>query len=332
MGRPSKYSPEVRERAVRLVLEHQESTTPSGRAIGSIAAKIGCTAETLRKWVRQAERDSGRRPGLTTVERSAAGSGTGELRAEAGERDSAEGVGVFRAGGARPPTEVMMTFVEEHRELYGVEPICAVLPIAPSTYYEHVAREKDPERRPARSTRRRAGRGDPPGVDGELQRLRCAEGVATAQAGEDRRGPLHRGAIDAELGLRGATRGRTFKTTIPDDGATRPADLVARNFTATRPNQLWVADLTYVATWRGFVYVAFVIDVFSRRIVGWRASTSLRTEIALDALEQALCARPRSEATGAPQRPWSSIPMHPVHGAFGRSRDRAFGRQRGGFV
>ena len=99
-----------------------------------------------------------------------------------------------------------------------------------------------------------------------------------------------------QMGLRGATRGRTFKTTRPDTGATRPADLVARNFTATRPNQLWVADLTYVATWRGFVYVAFVIDVFSRRIVGWRASTSLRAEIALDALEHALYARPRSEA------------------------------------
>jgi transposase InsO family protein len=91
-----------------------------------------------------------------------------------------------------------------------------------------------------------------------------------------------------DLGLRGAIRGRKFKTTIPDEAALRPADLVQRNFTATRPNQLWVADLTFVATWRGFVYVAFVIDVFSRRIVGWRASNSLRTDLALDALEQAL--------------------------------------------
>jgi putative transposase len=86
----------------------------------------------------------------------------------------------------------------------------------------------------------------------------------------------------------GAIRGRQFKTTIPDSSAVRPADLVQRNFTATRPNQLWVADLTFVATWRGFVDVAFVMDVFSRRIVGWRASNSLRTDLALDALEQTL--------------------------------------------
>jgi len=98
-----------------------------------------------------------------------------------------------------------------------------------------------------------------------------------------------------EMGLQGAVRGKTFKTTIPDTAAVRPPDLVDRNFTATRPNQLWLADLTYVATWRGFVYVAFVIDVFSRLIVGWRASTSLRTDLALDALEQAIYSRSDTE-------------------------------------
>jgi transposase InsO family protein len=96
------------------------------------------------------------------------------------------------------------------------------------------------------------------------------------------------------MGLAGAIRGRKFKTTIPDDTAARPTDLVNRMFTATRPNALWVADLTYVATWRGFVYVAFVIDVFARMIVGWRVSSSLRTDLALDALEQALYSRPNS--------------------------------------
>ncbi len=97
------------------------------------------------------------------------------------------------------------------------------------------------------------------------------------------------------LGLAGVTRGRRFKaTTSVDPGAARPQDLVTRRFTAVRPNQLWVADLTYVATWRGFVYVAFVIDVFSRRIVGWRVSSSLRSDLALEALEQALYDRPRS--------------------------------------
>jgi putative transposase len=99
-----------------------------------------------------------------------------------------------------------------------------------------------------------------------------------------------------EMGLQGAVRGRKFKTTITDDAAARPTDLVARDFTATRPNQLWVADLTYVATWRGFVYVAFVIDTYARRIVGWRASNSLRSDLALDALEQAIYDRPGNES------------------------------------
>lgn len=94
-----------------------------------------------------------------------------------------------------------------------------------------------------------------------------------------------------DLGLQGARRGKAFKTTIPDDSALRPADLVDRQFVATRPDQLWVADITFVATWRGFVFVAFVIDVFSRRIVGWRVSTSMKTELVLDALEQAIHAR-----------------------------------------
>ena len=100
-----------------------------------------------------------------------------------------------------------------------------------------------------------------------------------------------------ELGLQGVIRGRKCKTTVPDETAVRPLDLVDRNFTAPRPNQLWVADLTYVATWRGFVYVAFVIDAFARRIVGWRVATTLRTDLALDALEQALYDRPLDDGT-----------------------------------
>ena len=118
------------------------------------------------------------------------------------------------------------------------------------------------------------------------QQLR-REGVAVARCTVER--------LMRQMGLHGAVRGRTFTTTHADDSAARPADLVKREFVATRPNQLWVADLTYVATWRGFVYVAFVIDVFARRIVGWRVSSSLRTDLALDALEQALYARPTSD-------------------------------------
>src|SRR5687767_4873011 len=192
----------------------------------------------------------------------------------------------------------MVAFIDEHRETFGVEPICAVLPIAPSLYYELKARDRDPHRRPARARRdeelcahvRRVWRENREvyGVRKVWKQLK-REGQAVARCTVAR--------LMRRLGLAGVVRGRKFTvTTIPDTAMTRPPDLVARQFTAVHPNQLWVADLTYVATWRGFVYVAFVIDVFSRRIVGWRVSNSLRSDLALDALEQALYERRRAEA------------------------------------
>jgi putative transposase len=188
----------------------------------------------------------------------------------------------------------MVAFIDAHRGVYGVEPICAVLPIAPSVYYEHKVRARDPGRQPARARRdadlaehiSRVWREhrEVYGVRKVWKQL-LRVGVAVARCTVAR--------LMRRLGLAGAVRGRAFRrTTIPDALATRPPDLVTRQFTAPRPNQLWVADLTYVATWRGFVYVAFVIDVFSRRIVGWRASSALRSDLALDALEQALYDRP----------------------------------------
>jgi putative transposase len=192
----------------------------------------------------------------------------------------------------------MVRFIDAHRTTFVVEPICVVLPIAPSLYYEVKAREREPDRRPARARRdeqlgeyiRRIWHENRAvyGVRKVWNQLK-REGRAVARCTVAR--------LMRRLGLAGVVRGRTFKvTTIPDTATMRPPDLVARQFTAARPNQLWVADLTYVATWRGFVYVAFVIDVFSRRIVGWRVSTSLRSDLALDALEQALYARRRAEA------------------------------------
>jgi transposase InsO family protein len=193
----------------------------------------------------------------------------------------------------------MVDFVEEHRDEYGVEPICEVLPIAPSTYYQHHARRLDPEKRPHRAKRderlsvevRRVWDESFDGTYGadKVWRQLKRERVFAARCTVER---LMRG-----MGLRGAVRGRVFKiTTIADEAALRPPDLVEREFSATRPNQLWVAELTYVATWAGFVYVAFVVDVFSRSIVGWRVSSSLRSDLALDALEQALHARgPRTD-------------------------------------
>jgi putative transposase len=191
----------------------------------------------------------------------------------------------------------MVAFIEDHRMEYGVEPICRVLPIAPATYYAHRARARDPSLRPAREKR---DEGLSPqvrrvwdenfqvyGAEKVWRQLR-REGVDVARCTVER--------LMKALGLRGVVRGRAFKvTTEADPGLARPADLVKRDFRADRPNQLWVADLTYVATWAGFVYVAFVIDVFSRSIVGWRVSTSLRSDLALDALEQALHTRAPDE-------------------------------------
>ena len=187
----------------------------------------------------------------------------------------------------------MVAYIDDHRDRFGVEPICAVLPIAPSTYFLHKAQQRDPATRSARTQRddelrvaiRRVWDANhhvygPKKVWKQLRR----EGIRVARCTVAR--------LMREMGLRGASRGRAWViTTRTEAAADRPADLVDRQFAATQPNQLWVADFTYVATWRGFVYVAFVIDVFARRIVGWRVSASLRTDFVLEALEQAIYER-----------------------------------------
>ena len=183
----------------------------------------------------------------------------------------------------------MKAFIDEHREVYGVEPICRVLPIAPSTYHEHAARKIDPDRRPARERRdaelsqeiRRVFAANF-GVYGvrKVWRQMQREGIDVARCTVAR--------LMRQMGLKGVVRGKSNRTTVSDASAPCPRDRVNRQFTAVRPNALWVSDFTYVATWSGFVYVAFVIDAFARRIVGWRVSRSARAEFVLDALEQAL--------------------------------------------
>lgn len=191
----------------------------------------------------------------------------------------------------------MVAFIDAHRDEYGVESICAQLPIAPSTYYEYKARTREPARRAAREHRddelkvavRRVW-DDNFQVYGarKVWRQLNREEIVVARCTVER--------LMRAQGLQGVVRGRKRRTTIADDRATRPLDRVNRQFRASRPDQLWVADFTYVATWGGFVYVAFVIDVFARRIIGWRVSRSMATELVLDALEQALWAR--SDAKG----------------------------------
>jgi transposase InsO family protein len=183
----------------------------------------------------------------------------------------------------------MIAFIDDHLQAYGVEPICRVLPIAPSTYHVQVAQRADPAKISARGQRDRA-------LCEEIRRVHEAnfgvygvrkvwrqlgrEGVAVARCTVAR--------LMRQMGLRGAVRGQETKTTVPDKATPCPADKVNRQFQAPRPNLLWLSDFTYVATWQGFVYVAFVIDAFARRIVGWRVSRTAHAGFVLDALEQAL--------------------------------------------
>jgi putative transposase len=193
----------------------------------------------------------------------------------------------------------MVRFIDDHRDAFGVEPICAVLPIAPSTYHRHRAGHVNPARRSARAQRDDTRRVEiqrvydehhqvygPRKVWKQLRR----EGIRVARCTV--------GRLMRAMGLAGVVRGRAWIVTTHAGDGGRPADLVDRQFVATRPNQLWVSDFTYVATWGGFVYVAFVIDVFARRIVGWRVSASMRTDFVLDALEQAIYARRGHALTG----------------------------------
>jgi putative transposase len=186
----------------------------------------------------------------------------------------------------------MTTFIDEHREAYGVEPICRVLPIAPSTYHEHAARQVDPGKLPARARSDAALMVEIRRVfDGNFQvygvrkvwRQLGREGITAARCTVAR--------LMRTMGLQGAVRDRKVRTTISNPAAACPLDRVNRQFGAASPNVLWLSDFTYVATWQGFVYVAFVIDAFARRIVGWRVSRSARADFVLDALEQALCER-----------------------------------------
>ena len=187
----------------------------------------------------------------------------------------------------------MVAFIDDHKAEYGVEPICRVLPIAPSTYYWHKAREADPSLRSARAQRDELLRPLVRRVWDQNFQVYGAEKVWTQLNREGIRVARCTVArLMTELGLRGVVRGRSFKvTTHAADGTERPLDLVDRDFTASRPNELWVSDLTYVRTGRTFAYVAFIIDAFARRIVGWQISSSLRSDLALDALEQAISER-----------------------------------------
>src|SRR3984885_10602745 len=210
-------------------------------------------------------------------------------RTAAGQRDPPQGISIFCPGGARPPTEAMIAFIDVHRGAYGVEPICRTLQIAPSTYHEHAARRRDPACAPARQRRDNALKNHIRRIwDEDFQvygvrkvwRQLAREGIKVARCTVAR--------LMQQLALKGVVRGKVVRTTISNAAAPCPLDRVNREFQPPCPDRLWVADFTYVSTWSGFIYVAFVIDAFARRIVGWRVSRSAHAQFVLDALEQAI--------------------------------------------
>nr|WP_171002210.1 IS3 family transposase [Escherichia coli] len=293
MTKNTRFSPEVRQRAVRMVLESQSEYDSQWATICSIAPKIGCTPETLRVWVRQHERDTGGGDGgLTTAERQR----LKELERENRELRRSNDIlrqasAYFGEGGVRPPLEKMMPLLDKLREQYGVGPLCSELHIAPSTYYHCQQQRHHPDKRSARAQRDDWLKKEIQRVYDEnhkvygvrkVWRQLLREGIRVARCTVAR--------LMAVMGLAGVLRGKKVRTTISRK-AVAAGDRVNRQFVAERPYQLWVADFTYVSTWRGFVYVAFIIDVFAGYIVGWRVSSSMETTFVLDALEQALWAR-----------------------------------------
>ncbi|EJN6529907.1 IS3 family transposase, partial [Escherichia coli] len=293
MTKNTRFSPEVRQRAVRMVLESQGEYHSQWAAICSIAPKIGCTPETLRVWVRQHERDTGGGDGgLTTAERQR----LKELERENRELRRSNDIlrqasAYFGEGGVRPPLEKMMPLLDKLREQYGVGPLCSELHIAPSTYYHCQQQRHHPDKRSARAQRDDWLKKEIQRVYDEnhkvygvrkVWRQLLREGIRVARCTVAR--------LMAVMGLAGVLRGKKVRTTISRK-AVVAGDRVNRQFVAERPDQLWVADSTYVSTWQGVVYVAFIIDVFAGYIVGWRVSSSMETTFVLDALEQALWAR-----------------------------------------
>ncbi|MFA3645536.1 IS3 family transposase, partial [Acinetobacter baumannii] len=285
-----KYTPEIRERAVQLLIESEKDYPSNWAAITAIAPKIGCTPETLRVWYQKYldKLNPVKVQQLSDQERIK------QLECENKELQRANEIlrkaaAFFRPGGARPPTQIMVDFIHNNKELYGVEAICRILPIAPSTYYRTLDLCENPEHRAKRDLhdlhhaeeikriwKESSGRY---GVRKVWQKLK-REGYIIARCTVAR--------LMKKLGIQGVWRGKNKQTTRSRDDQKRADDLVKRNFTADHPDQLWVSDFTYIQTHSGWVYTAFIIDVFSRAIVGWKVSTRMNTDMVLDALEQAL--------------------------------------------
>ncbi|WTA16324.1 IS3 family transposase [Nocardioides sp. NBC_00850] len=278
---PKKYSSEMRERALRMLAEARPEHPNQMAAIRHVAGMLGMNGETLRGWLRQAEVDGGLAPGVTTD----AAAEIKRLKRENAELRRANEIlksaSVFFAKGTRPSHDEMIRFIDEHRDQFGVEAICRVLGAAVRGFITsrgyRAAKTRAPSARRLRDDLLKPEvarlHAENYGVYGvrKMHALLKRQGWAI---GRDQTARLMR-----ELGLQGVRRSRKVFTTRPDKTADLPKDLVNRDFTAPGPGRLWVADVTYVATWSGFAYVAFVTDVYSRRIVGWNVAATLKADI-----------------------------------------------------
>ncbi|MCX4404435.1 MULTISPECIES: IS3 family transposase [unclassified Streptomyces] len=300
MARPSQYPLELRRRAVRMVAEVRPEYDTEWAAMKAVAQKLGIgTTETLRKWVRQDQVDAGVRPGVTTEESSE----LKRLKKENAELKRANEIlkaaAKFLRGRARPATRALVAFIDEHRDRFGgVEPICRALSaydckIAPSTYYAHHKRRTTPSARTVRDAELKEQISKVFESNYHVYGARKIWRELNRQGRRVARCTVER--LMRELGIAGAVRGKRVITTLPGGQVERAPDLLDRDFVAGAPNRCWVADFTYVKTWAGVVYVAFVVDTFSRRIVGWSAATVKETVFVLDALEMALWQRDRDQ-------------------------------------
>ncbi|MEW5657662.1 IS3 family transposase [Streptomyces cinereoruber] len=302
MARPSPYPAELRERAVRMVAEIRPNYPTEWAAMKAVAAKLGIgTAETVRTWAREAQVGAGHRPGVTSEEVAE----IKRLKVENAKLRRANEIlktaTAFFPGRARPAVEALVAFIDEHRQAFGIEPICKVLTghglkISTSTYC--AASKRTPS---ARSVR-----------DAELEEQISRVHADNFSVYGTRKiwGQLHREGIRVacctvarlmrDLDPHGVRRGRRVRTTTRDDGHDRAGDLLQRDFTASRPNERWIADFTYVSTWSGIAYVAFAVDVFSRATVDWSTATNKRAKLALDALDIALWRRDRARNPAGP--------------------------------
>ncbi|WP_431879382.1 IS3 family transposase [Amycolatopsis sacchari] len=316
MPAPKKYSDELRERATRMALDAIAAEGQRMAAIRRVAGQLDVHPEALRTWVKRAEIDAGASPGRTSDDATRIAELEREVRELRRANEILKTASAFFRRGARPhnqvtpdvsaqrrevPLAAVVDYVDGHRERVvegkklGVESICAVLndagvQIAPRTYW--AAKKRAPSARAVREAE----------LLTEIERVFCENygvyGARKIHAQLNREGiRVARCTVERLMrrsGLQGLCRGKRPRTTIAAASPSSPADLVNRRFTADRPNRLWVADITYIRTLSGWVYAAFVIDVFSRMVVGWQVSTSLHTNLALDALEMGIWARKRA--------------------------------------